>query len=459
MSTKKPGIPKGMRDFGPEVMVKRNYIFGVIRDAFEKYGFAPLETPAMENLSVLTGKYGDEGDQLLYKVLNSGDFLSACACSDLEEGYKAFTGKISEKGLRYDLTVPLARYVAMQGSALVLPFKRYQIQPVWRADRPQKARYREFYQCDADVIGSDSLLCEAECVAMVVDVFRNLGLVDFEIRINHRKILRGITDIIGAPGRESAFSTALDKLEKTGRDKVSEELKANGFSDQALRALEPVFDMQGMHAEALLDRMESFVADSAVAMEGVRDLRAIFRYVGALSTAENLVPDITLARGLSYYTGAIFEVRVRNSSIRSSVGGGGRYDNLTGVFGLEDVSGVGISFGVDRIFDVMEERACFPAETVRGSQLMITNFDPETTVHALKLLGVLRQTGIRAEIYPDRAKLKKQMNYANKKNIPFVLMVGSREVEESVFGLKDMETGAQESLSVEGIIAYLKDRA
>jgi histidyl-tRNA synthetase len=347
----------------------------------------------------------------------------------------------------------------MQGNALIFPFRRYQIQPVWRADRPQKARYREFYQCDADVIGSDALLCEAECVAMAVEVFRALGFEDFEIRINHRKILRGITDIIGAAGRETAFSTALDKLDKVGRDKVREELKAGGFSDRALAALEPVFDMHAGSSGILLQRMESFVSDSEVAMQGVRDLLEIYRYVEALSSVENLVPDITLARGLSYYTGAIFEVRIRNTSIKSSVGGGGRYDNLTGVFGLENVSGVGISFGVDRIFDVMEERAIFPADAVRGAQVMITNFDPEVSVHALQLLATLRGSGIRAEMYPDTAKLKRQMNYANKKNIPFVLMVGSREVAESVYGLKDMESGAQQSLSAEDIIAFLKERA
>ena len=455
MSANKPTIPKGTRDFGPQVMARRNYILNTIRNIFEKYGFQPLETPAMENLSVLTGKYGDEGDQLIFKILNSGDYVSKTRQEDYDKGSKALTSKISEKGLRYDLTVPFARYVVMNRNDITFPFKRYQIQPVWRADRPQKGRYREFYQCDADVVGSDSLICEAENLAMITEVFEKLGIGDYTIRINHRKILKGITEMIGAPGRETAFSIAVDKLDKIGVSGVKEALIADGFDGESLRKLAPFLNLAEGSSKVGRSELESFLSGSETAMHGLMELDKIFGFFDKLTVSSKVMTDITLARGLSYYTGAIFEVKVGNSSITTSVSGGGRYDDLTGVFGLEGVSGVGFSFGVDRIYDVVEELGLFPDTHIETTTLMITNFSEDILDHALLLLKKFRENGVRAELYPDAAKLKKQLNYANKKNIPFVLMVGPKEMEESTYGLKNMKSGEQLDLTIDGLIEVL----
>lgn len=466
MSKQKPGLPKGTRDFGPEQMAKRNYILNTIREVFRKFGYQPLETPSMENLSVLTGKYGDEGDQLLFKVLNSGDYLSKTTERDYQEGAQHLLPKIAEKGLRYDLTVPFARYVVMNQHEITFPFKRYQIQPVWRADRPQKGRYREFYQCDADVVGTDSLICEAEIVLMIEQVFEKFDVQDFTIKINNRKILKGIVEAIGAQGKETELLVAIDKLDKIGLEKVMAELQDRGFTEEALEKLRPVFHIgaatpgggspEGSH-EARLEAARQVLQDSEVGKQGLDELQQAFTLVKDMgSQAGNLQFDITLARGLSYYTGAIFEVKVNNSSISSSVSGGGRYDNLTGVFGLPDVSGVGISFGVDRIYDVMEDLDLFPKESLTSTQVLIVNFDRETEKHALGLLSELREAGLSAEIYPDAVKLKKQFAYADKKGIPYILVAGAEEVKSRRYGLKDLKTGEQVARSLEEIIHYIR---
>ncbi len=414
----------------------------------------------MENLSTLTGKYGDEGDQLLFKVLNSGDFLSKRGKTlvgeqELEKGYKHVTPIISEKGLRYDLTVPFARYVVMNRNDISFPFKRYQIQPVWRADRPQRGRYREFYQCDADVVGTKSLICEAEIVLMITEVFGKLGIEDYSIKINNRKILSGITEVIGAKGHETDLCVAIDKLDKIGEDKVLEELTEKGFSDEAIENLRPILHPSGSSKERLA-RMEEFLTSSETGLKGIEETRKVYDYVAGFGLENaKLEFDMTLARGLNYYTGAIFEVKVNNVSI-GSVSGGGRYDDLTGVFGLPDVPGVGFSFGVDRIYDVMEELELFPEQHQDSTKVMICNFDEESERYSLKVLSSLRQANINAEIYPDQAKMKKQMTFANNKEIPFVLMVGSQEMASGKLTLKDMKSGEQEGLSVEELIEKLK---
>lgn len=450
----KPSIPKGTRDFGPEKMARRNFIFDTIKETFKKYGFLPLETPAMENLSVLTGKYGNEGDQLLFKVLNSGDFLSK-ASEENKKDYKSLLPDISEKGLRYDLTVPFARFVVMNRNDLVFPFKRYQIQPVWRADRPQKGRYREFYQCDADVVGTDSLLCEAENIFMICDVFKKLGIKKYSIRLNHRKILSGISEVADAPGMENSLCVAIDKLDKIGEDKVYEELSASGFADSSIEKLKPLFRIQGDNVEKLR-QISDFLGTSDQGRKGVAELNTILSFVSVRPEAlEHVDIDLTLARGLGYYTGAIFEVKALEGSISSSISGGGRYDNLTGVFGLEGVSGVGFSFGVDRIYDVMEDLGLFPEDALEGSKAMIACFEDSKT-EAFALLSDLRDAGIAAEMYPETAKMKKQLNYADKKQIPYVVMAGPGEFAQNVFGLKNMKEGTQENLSKEELIARLK---
>ena len=455
--SQKPTLPKGTRDFGPEIMAKRNFILNTIRSVFEKFGFMPLETPSMENLSVLTGKYGDEGDQLLFKILNSGDFLSKTDTKDFETGSKAMLPKIAEKGLRYDLTVPFARYVAMNRHNIAFPFKRYQIQPVWRADRPQKGRYREFYQCDADVVGTNSLICESEIVQIINEVFRKLNITDYAIKINHRSILTGIADKIGAKGMETDFFVAIDKLDKIGVEKVLEELSDKGFSSESIQALRPFLDTNFQTNEECLDFLTKSLREEGIGASGVKDIKQVLAYLQEIGLSNNHVElDFTLARGLSYYTGAIFEVKVNNVSI-GSVSGGGRYDNLTGVFGLPDVPGVGFSFGVDRIYDVMEELALFPEATSTSTQVLLTNFDPEAEKHALWLLAKLRASEIKSEIYPDSVKLKKQLNYADKKNIPFVLMVGTEEIADKKYTLKDMKAGTQNQLSIEDIINELSN--
>ncbi len=458
MAQQKPGIPKGTRDFGPDKMIRRNFIFRVIRETFEKYGFLPMETPALENLDVLTGKYGDEGDQLLFKILNSGDFLSRIDHSDELINYKTLTPLIAEKGLRYDLTVPFARFVVMNQHDIAFPFKRYQIQPVWRADRPQKGRYREFYQCDADVVGTDSLICEAENILMIQEVFSQLKIPDFTIKINNRKILTGLTEMIDAPGKEGIFCVAIDKLDKIGKQKVLEEMKQSGFSDHSIRKLEPVFHIAGNNLEKM-DTLKQLLNNSVAGTSGIAETETILGYLNDFGVdLSNIDFDLTLARGLSYYTGAILEVKAQKSSINSSLGGGGRYDNLTGVFGLEGVSGVGFSFGVDRIYDVMEEYDIFPDEGLASTTVLITNFDDASSRHALGLLQKLRSHGIKSEIFPDSVKLKKQMNYANKKNIPFVIMVGSQEITENKYGLKNMISGEQSRKTIEEIIDQLKNQ-
>jgi histidyl-tRNA synthetase len=443
----KPSLARGTRDFGPETMVKRNFIFDQIKKVYQKFGFQPLETPAIENLSVLMGKYGEEGDQLLFKILNSGDFAKDLTSDDLSAGSKSMLRKVSEKGLKYDLTVPFARYVVMNRHALAMPFKRYQIQPVWRADRPQKGRYREFYQCDADVVGTDSLLCEAEIVAMLHEIFENLGLKEFTIKINNRKILSGITETIGAKGKEVELCVAIDKLDKIGKEKVEEELLQRGFTAENIKELQPLFSLSESQTE-LFENLKTWLKDSEIGILGVNELEAIWQLVDSLGVENPKIAfDPSLARGLSYYTGAIFEVKALGVSI-GSISGGGRYDNLTGTFGMPGLSGVGISLGVDRIFDVMEELNIFPTE-ISGSRtkVMVTNFGPDTLAKSLEILTLLRKGNINAEIYPEDSKIKKQFEYADKKQIPFVIILGSEEIEKEIYNLKDMKTGEQVSIN------------
>ncbi len=456
MKAEKPSIPKGTRDFSPEKMLKRNFIFNTIRKVFEKCGYQPLETPAVENLSVLTGKYGDEGDQLLFKILNSGDFLSKTRGDDVEKGYKHLTKKIAEKGLRYDLTVPFARYVVMNRNDITFPFKRYQIQPVWRADKPQKGRYREFYQCDADVVGTNSLVCEAEIIQMINEVFGDLGITDFTIKLNNRKLLMAITELIGAEGKETAFCVAIDKLDKIGRKKVEEEMLQNGFSEEAIKKMDPLFSLSGDNTNKI-NQIKAMLSESPAGLEGVHELEELFKFLDAFNIDDPHIDiDITLARGLSYYTGTIIEVKVNNATLTSSVSGGGRYDNLTGVFGMEGVSGVGISFGVDRIYDVMEDLDLFPKDHVLSTKVLLIPFDNESMLKALSILSELRSHNIFAEVFPDITKLKKPMNYANKKDIPFVILIGSEELKAEKYGLKDMNSGVQEQLSLPSIIDKLQ---
>ncbi|MBB6611937.1 histidine--tRNA ligase [Pontibacter sp. Tf4] len=467
MSKEKPSLPKGTRDFGPAVVAKRNYIFNTIRSTFQKFGYLPLETPAMEQLSVLTGKYGDEGDQLIFKILNSGDYLSKTTPTDIEQGSKHLIRKISEKALRYDLTVPFARFVVMNRNEITFPFKRYQIQPVWRADRPQKGRYREFYQCDADVVGTNSLLCEAEIVQMIDEVLTTLGLTDFTIKINHRGVLAGIAEAIGEKGREGDICVAIDKLDKIGVEGVRKELLERGISESAVSKLEPLYSLEGDN-QNLLQQLQTILGNTEEGQRGLKDLNDVWTYLDNLGSnalsAENpsgnprLQLDVTLARGLSYYTGCIFEVKVNNVSM-GSISGGGRYDNLTGMFGLPGVSGVGFSFGVDRIYDVLEELDLFPANAQMSTKVLIVQFDKESELYALPLLQKLRDAGISSELYPEAAKLKKQMGYADQKNIPFVLLVGSEEMASGKLKLRDMQTGEQDELYIDDIIAQLKDIA
>lgn len=450
----KPSLPKGTRDFGPIQMARRNFILDTIKDTFRLFGYNQIETPAMENLSTLTGKYGDEGDQLLFKILNSGDYLKKVSAEDLENGSAATLTKVSEKGLRYDLTVPFARFVVMNRNELTFPFKRFQIQPVWRADRPQKGRYREFYQCDADVVGTDSLVCEAEIILMIRRVFNHLGIQDYTIKVNNRKILTGISEVIGEAGKEGPLCVAIDKLDKIGWEKVQEELEQRGFQNDSVQKLNPLVQYNGGEA-GKLEFLKSFLSSSEVGLEGVKELEETFEILSQMGEdLDHVELDMVLARGLSYYTGAIFEVKVNNVSI-GSVSGGGRYDNLTGVFGLQGVSGVGFSFGVDRLYDVMEELNIFPKESVQGTQLLLTYFDQKGYGYALSLLSQLRANGIIAEIYPDQAKMKKQLDYASKNGVPFVGICGDQEIADKTIALKELETGSQESLNLEELIKKL----
>ena len=460
MAIIKPSIPKGTRDFSASEMVKRNHIFNTISSVFKKYGYQEIQTPTMENLNTLTGKYGDEGDKLIFKVLNSGDYLSNIPAEKLESrNSQLLISEISEKALRYDLTVPFARYVVMHRNEISFPFKRFQIQPVWRADRPQKGRYREFYQCDADVVGSESLINEAEFVLIYQEALTKLGLKDFTIKINNRKILSGIAEIIGKPELIVDMTVAIDKLDKIGLDGVTKELIERGFTSSDIKTLNPIINLSGSNEEKL-NKLRSVLASSEIGLKGISEIETIFSYLDKFSILNtqysilNLELDITLARGLNYYTGAIFEVKT-NEVAMGSIGGGGRYDDLTGMFGLSDLTGVGISFGADRIYDVLEELKLFPQSTSESTKVLISNFDEKAEKFALPLLQTLRDKGISAEIYPSSAKLKKQMAYADDKNIPFVILIGSDEMETGLLSLKNMKSGEQQKLTAEEIASLL----
>ena len=455
MATIKPAIPKGMRDFSPVEMVKRNYIFDTIKSVFKKFGYQEIQTPTMENLSTLTGKYGDEGDKLIFKILNSGDFLAKADGEKLRnKNSQSIITEISEKALRYDLTVPFARYVVMHQSGLSFPFRRFQIQPVWRADRPQKGRYREFYQCDADVVGSPSLLNEAEFVLIYDEALSKLGLKDFSIKINNRKILSGIAEIIGKPALIVDMTVAIDKLDKIGLDGVCKELMERGFTESDINQLKPVILLQGTNREKL-GSLRAILSTSVIGLKGIEEIEQLFLYLDHWLLQQATIEfDITLARGLNYYTGAIFEVKT-NEVAMGSIGGGGRYDDLTGMFGLKDLTGVGISFGADRIYDVLEELNLFPETTTQGTSVLISNFDGQAETYALPLLQKLRMHEISAELYPSPAKLKKQMAYANDKCIPYVILIGSDEMQSGLLTLRNMQTGEQEKLSAEQIINRL----
>ena len=448
----KPSIPKGTRDFSPVEMAKRNYIFDTIKEVYALYGFQQIETPAMESLQTLMGKYGEEGDKLLFRVLNSGDYMSKLSDEELlERNSLRLSSKICEKGLRYDLTVPFARYVVMHRDELQMPFKRYQIQPVWRADRPQKGRYREFYQCDADVVGSDSLLTEVELMQIVDTVFTRFG-IRVQIKINNRKILSGIAEVIGEPDKIVDITVAIDKLDKIGLDKVNEELKADGISDEAIAKLQPIIALSGTNEEKL-QTIREVLADSETGLKGVEETQFILDTLkGSLNNEIQL--DLTLARGLNYYTGAIFEVKALDYAI-GSITGGGRYDNLTGIFGMPGLSGVGISFGADRIYDVLNGLDLYPKEAVNGTKLLFINFGDKETAYCLPVVRACRAAGISTEMFPDKAKMKKQMSYANAKAIPFVVLAGDNEIAENKFTLKNMTTGEQHLVTTEELISIV----
>lgn len=449
----KPSIPKGTRDFSPAEMARRNYIFDTIRDVFRLYGFKQIETPAMENLSTLMGKYGEEGDKLLFKILNSGDFLSKADRSLIDAGdCVRLTSQLCEKGLRYDLTVPFARYVVQHRNELQFPFKRFQIQPVWRADRPQKGRYREFYQCDADIIGSDSLINEIELLQLIDEVFSRLK-INITIKLNNRKVLAGIAELIGAPEKIVDITVAIDKIDKIGIDNVNAELRERGLSEEAIATLQPILAIDGTLNERI-DKLASVLASSETGMLGVKELREVIEGVNALGLQATLDLDVSLARGLNYYTGTIIEVKAQDVQI-GSITGGGRYDNLTGVFGLPDVSGVGISFGADRIYDVLNTLDLYPAETSSATTVMFTNFGTAEAAASMKMIKQLRAAGISAEIYPENAKMKKQMGYADALKVPYVVIVGENELAENKMMLKEMATGNQQLLSVEEAIQKL----
>ena len=451
----KPSIPKGTRDFGPIEMAKRNYIFNTIREVYALYGFQQIETPAMETLQTLMGKYGEEGDKLLFKVLNSGDCLAKVSDEELQERNTLhLASKMCEKGLRYDLTVPFARYVVMHREELQLPFKRYQIQPVWRADRPQKGRYREFYQCDADVVGSDSLLNEVELMQIVDTVFSRFG-IRVQIKINNRKILSGIAEVIGAADKIVDITVAIDKLDKMGIDNVNAELRENGLTEEQIEKLQPIIMLNGTNDEKL-QTIAQVLASSETGLKGVEELRFILGVLSTPGTLKNEIQlDLTLARGLNYYTGAIFEVKALDVQI-GSITGGGRYDNLTGIFGMPGLSGVGISFGADRIYDVLNQLDLYPQDSVTTTQLLFINFGEKETAYCMPIIRQVRDNGIRAEIYPDAAKMKKQMSYANAKQIPFVALAGENEIQAGQITLKNMETGEQQMITTNELIQTIK---
>ena len=449
----KPSIPKGTRDFLPEEMRKRNYIFNTIKDEFALYGFQQIETPAMENLSTLMGKYGEEGDKLLFKILNSGDFLSGLTEEDYtNKNSNKAVSRLSEKGLRYDLTVPFARFVVQYREQIKFPFRRYQIQPVWRAARPQKGRYREFYQCDADIVGSDSLLNELELLQIANEVFKRFG-IRVCIKLNNRKVLAGIAEVVGAPEKIVDITVAIDKLDKIGLEKVNQELLAKGLTEENVSKLQPILALSGNNNEKL-EQLKSVLADSEIGLKGVAELETLFGYTANLDFTAELELDLTLARGLNYYTGTIIEVKALDVQI-GSITGGGRYDNLTGVFGVDGLSGVGISFGADRIYDVLNQLDLYPKTTVNQTQVIFLNFGEKEMEYCIPLLAKLRAAGIPTEIYPDAVKFKKQMQYANDRNIPFVAIVGETEMAENVVMLKDMTTGNQEKVLINDIVSKL----
>ena len=448
----KPSIPKGSRDFSPIEMAKRNYIFGTIRKVFKQYGYVPIETPAMENLSTLLGKYGDEGDKLLFKILNSGDCFANIQPNQLNNT-NALTLQVSEKGLRYDLTVPFARYVVQHQNDIVFPFKRYQIQPVWRADRPQKGRYREFYQCDVDVIGSRSLLNEAELLQIIDEVFNKLD-ISVTIKINNRKILSGIAEIMGASDKLIDITIAIDKIDKAGMDAVKSELISKGISEQAIEQLQPILLLSGTNEEKL-EKLQKILQESNTGMSGIEELKTLFDYSNTLNITQKIELDLSLARGLNYYTGAIFEVKANDAEI-GSICGGGRYDDLTGIFGLKDVSGVGVSFGADRIYDVLTSLRKFPESTSESTKILFANLGEKEIIPCLKYVQYLRSKGIVAELYPDILKLKKQFEYADKRAIPFVAVVGESEIANHTISVKNMQLGEQQQYTIEELAEKLK---
>ncbi len=450
----KPSIPKGTRDFSPEEMAKRNYIFDTIKDVFRLYGFKQIETPAMENLSTLMGKYGEEGDKLLFKILNSGDYLKNAPDEELaERDCIHLTNHICEKGLRYDLTVPFARYVVQHRNEIQFPFKRYQIQPVWRADRPQKGRYREFYQCDADVVGSDSLINEIELLTMIDEVFKRFG-VNVTIKINNRKILAGIAETIGVPDKIVDITVAIDKIDKIGLNNVNEELREKGINDSAIEALQPLLQLSGNNNEKI-NALSAMLSSSEIGMKGIEEINFVLSNTDNLELKAKVELDISLARGLNYYTGTIIEVKAQDVEI-GSITGGGRYDNLTGIFGLPGVSGVGISFGADRIYDVLNTLNLYPDSTHSGSKIIFINFGQNECRECIKHINKLRKAGIAAEIYPEMAKMKKQLAYADTAKIPYVALVGETEMANNCITLKNMIEGSQESLTIEQVIEKLK---
>ena len=450
----KPSIPKGTRDFGPSEMARRNYIFDTIKQVYQLYGFQQIETPAMETLGTLMGKYGEEGDKLLFKVLNSGDFLSKVSDEELQERNALhLAAKLCEKGLRYDLTVPFARYVVMHRDELQLPFKRYQMQPVWRADRPQKGRYREFWQFDGDIVGSDSLLNEVELMQIVDTVFSRFG-VRVQIKINNRKILSGIAEVIGAAEKIVDITVAIDKLDKIGIDNVNQELREDGLSEEQIEKLQPIISLEGTN-DAKLDTIAQVLAASETGLKGVEETRFILDTLKTVGLKNEIQLDLTLARGLNYYTGAIFEVKALDVQI-GSITGGGRYDNLTGIFGMPGISGVGISFGVDRIYDVLNTLDCYPKDATNGTQLLFINFGDRETAYCLPAVAKAREAGIRTEIFPDSSKMKKQMSYANAKQIPFVALAGENEMAAGKLTLKNMLSGEQQLLDIEEIINIVR---
>jgi len=448
----KPSIPKGTRDFSTEEMQRREYIFDTIKQVFRLYGYQPIETPAMENLSSLLGKYGDEGDKLLFRILNSGDFLSGVNETDLVTGDPLkLSSKICEKGLRYDLTVPFARYVVQHRDEIVFPFKRYQIQPVWRADRPQKGRYREFFQCDVDVIGSDSLLNEYELVKIIDDVFSRLQ-IKVVIKINNRKILSGIAEYIGEKSRITDITVVIDKLDKIGTDAVNEELRAKGVSEDSVIKLQPLLALGGNTSEKL-SQLENILSESETGKKGIEEMKILFSYISKSAMTGKVELDLTLARGLNYYTGAIFEVKSADVSL-GSICGGGRYDNLAGVFGMEGVSGVGVSFGADRIYDVMKQLDLFDEKGISSSEVMVVNFGGAETDYALSVVGELRRLSVNAELYPDAARLKKQMSYADSKKIPWIIIAGEDEIKNNSLTIKNMTSGTQEKISLSDLSSW-----